>query len=201
MCMKKYIRITGAGLFALAMIFSSCVSTPDYTPPDYDAALNQYLEGLDKAKLTADKTVIDDSLHNKWHFTDIQIDPKGGVRYRILNPGLGEKPVLASSVLFSYRGILFDSVKVSNGAVQGTPFDSNMTPTSNNYAPVYNLIAGMQTTLPLLPEGTKVQMFIPSALGYGPDGFRNPNTGEYIIPKNAILFFELTIMDVYTQTQ
>jgi FKBP-type peptidyl-prolyl cis-trans isomerase FklB len=199
--MKKYIRITGAGLFALAMIFSSCVSTPDYTPPDYDAALTQFLEGVDKAKLASDKAIIDDSLHAKWGFNDVLVDPKGGVRYRILNPGAGEKPVLTSSVLFKYKGMLFKDVSVKDGMLTGKTFGENQSPGSNDYSPVYGLIAGMQTVLPLLPEGTTVQLFIPSGLGYGSAGVTNSTTGEYIIPKDANLVFEVTMVDVYTQQQ
>jgi len=200
--MKKYLSLTGAGLFALIFIFSSCVSTPDYTPPDYDAQLKQYLDALDKTKLSSDQAILDDSLHGKWHYGDVQIDPKGGVRYRVLTLGTGEKPVLSSSVLFAYKGILFDSLVFNNGQLDGKAFDKNESPSANNYAQVAQLIPGMQTTLPLLPEGSIVQMFIPSGLGYGPTGYPNPDgSGKYLIPRNANLFFHLELIDVYTPAQ
>jgi FKBP-type peptidyl-prolyl cis-trans isomerase len=204
MCMKKYLNITGAGLFALAFIFSSCVSTPDYTPPDYDAVLQQYLDAVNKTKLSSDLARLDDSLHTAWHYNDVQSEPKGGVRYRILKMGTGEKPALTSSVLFKYKGVLFDSLVYNEATTQvdGKAFDENQTPSADAYSPVARLIAGMQTTLPLLPEGTIVQMFIPSGLGYGPDGYPNPNgTGDYIIPKNSNLFFQMELVDVYTPQQ
>jgi FKBP-type peptidyl-prolyl cis-trans isomerase len=199
--MKKYMNITGAGLLILAVIFSSCISTPDYTPPDYEANLQQYLDAVNKTKLASDLTVIDDSLQTKWHRNDVQIDTKGGVRYRILTLGSGEKPVLASSILFKYKGILFSKLQFQDGMFKGEAFDENQTPGANDYSPVAGLIAGMQTTLPLLPEGTVVQMFIPSGLGYGPDGMPNRSTGDYIIPKDANLYFEMTLVDVYTPVQ
>jgi FKBP-type peptidyl-prolyl cis-trans isomerase len=197
MCMKKYIGITGAGLFALAVIFSSCVSSPDYTPPDYDALLQSNLDGVDKTQLNKETTRLDDSLHNEWHLTDIQIDTKGGVRYRVLQMGSGEKPVLASNILIRYTGILLDSLSFSSGSFSGKAFDSNQAPTQ--YFPLYNLIAGMQTTLPLLPEGTRVQLFIPSGVGYGPLDRFDSTTGKVVIPKNSILFFDVELLDVSTQ--
>ena len=204
MCMKKYLSITGAGFFALIFIFSSCVSTPDYTPPDYDAQLQQYLDGMDKTKLASDIAILDDSLHDQWHFTDVRVESQGGVRYRVLSPGGGEKPVLASSILFKYKGILLDSLvyNEATGQVDGKAFDENDSPTANDYAVLAGLIPGMQTTLPLLPEGTIVQLFIPSGLAYGPAGFPNPNgSGDYIIPRNANMFFQLELVDVYTPQQ
>jgi len=201
MCMKNYLNISGAGLFALAVIFSSCVSTPDYTPPDYDADLEQQLTAVNQAKLTSDLAIIDDSLHTKWHFSDVLIDSKGGVRYRILNVGTGEKPVQTSAVLFKYKGRLLSKTTLKDGQFQGDTFGENQSPTSNDYAPVYGLILGMRTTLPTLPEGSTVQMFIPSGLGYGPNGVPNQTTGDYIIPKDANLVFEVTIDDVYTPQQ
>lgn len=193
--MRKYLRMTGVALCGMALIFSSCVSTPDYVPPDYDAALDSYLAGIDKTKQAADLALIDDSLHSKWHYTDALIDPKGGVRYRILEMGTGEKPLLTSLVLFSYSGRLFSK------GLNSKPFDENLSPSSQNYAYVYQYIPAMLTTLPLLPEGSRVQMFIPSELAYGSTGSSNPNTGEYVVPRDAILIFDLTLEDVITQTQ
>jgi len=194
--MKKYLSITGVAIFGIALIFSSCVSS-DYTPPDYDAILENNLAAVDPTQLAKDVDRIDDSLHGEWQFNDIQNDPRGKVRYRIVSLGTGEKPVLISNILIRYTGILFDSLTYSGGSFSGDAFDSNQTPTQ--YFPLYNLIAGMQTTLQLLPEGTRVQMFIPSGVGYGPIDRVDSTTGDVVIPKNSILFFDIVLVDVSTQ--
>jgi FKBP-type peptidyl-prolyl cis-trans isomerase len=193
--MKKYLKITGVGLLGIALIFSSCIDS-DYTPPDYDAILENNLANVDKAKLASDQLIIDDSLHGKWHINDAQIDTKGGVRYRVVSLGTGEKPVLTSNILMRYKGILFKDLTFTGGTFGGKTFDSNQAPT--DYFPLYNLIAGMQTVLPLLPRGTTVQLFIPSSVGYGPYDRTNTQTGDIVIPKNSNLFFEVTLMDVQT---
>jgi FKBP-type peptidyl-prolyl cis-trans isomerase len=195
MCMKKYLKITGVGLLGIALIFSSCIDS-DYTPPDYDAILENNLTTVDKTKLAADQLIIDDSLHGKWHINDALIDTKGGVRYRVVSLGTGEKPVLTSNILMRYKGILFKNLTYSGSTFGGTTFDSNLAP--DRYFPLYSVIAGMQTVLPLLPSGTTVQLFIPSGVGYGPYDQTNPTTGDIVIPKNSNLYFEVTLMDVQT---
>jgi FKBP-type peptidyl-prolyl cis-trans isomerase len=194
--MRKYLSFTGVAICGIALIISSCVGT-DYTPPDYDALLEADLAAVDQAKLTTDLARLDDSLHNEWQMLP-SVDPKGKVRYRVLEMGIGEKPVLASYILMKYTGILFDSLAYSdNTGFTGPAFDSNLAPTQ--YYPLYNLIPAMRTVLPLLPEGTRVQMFIPSGLGYGPYDVPNPQTGAIVVPKNSNLFFDVTLQDVATQ--
>jgi FKBP-type peptidyl-prolyl cis-trans isomerase len=196
--MKKYLKISGVGLLGIALIFSSCIDS-DYTPPDYNAILENNLAAIDQTKFTADKKVIDDSVQGEWHLDNVQIDTRGGVRYRILSMGTGEKPILTSNILMRYKGILFKNLTFNNGTFGGTTFDSNQAPTE--YFPLYNLIAGMQTSLQLLPEGTTVQLFIPSGVGYGPYDRTNPTTGDVVIPKDSNLYFEVTLVDVQTPAQ
>lgn len=185
--MKKYLFNTGIALLGIALIFSSCINS-DYTPPDYDAILQNNLDAVDKTQLTKDKAHIDDSLFNNWKYTNVQIDPMGGVRYRVTTLGTGVKPTLTSNILIRYKGMLLDSGRNS------TPFDQNQSPTE--FFPLYNLIAGMQTAMQLIPEGSVVTLYIPSGLGYGPYDRINPTTNKIVIPKNSNLIFELTLLQV-----
>jgi len=198
MCMKKYLSTAGVSVLGIALIFSACVNT-DYTPPDYEAQLQAELDAMNQTRLTADTKRIDDSVYTKWQFSAFQIDARSGVRYRIVEPGVGDKPVQTSGILMKYSGILFDSLTFNSGSFSGKPFDSNAAPTQ--YYPLYNLIPGMRTTLSLVPKGTRVQMIIPSGAAYAESERYDPQNGELIIPKNSILFFDVTLLDVYNATQ
>jgi len=44
--------------------------------------------------------------------------------------------------------------------------------------------------------GSKYILTIPSALGYGEEGIRNPWTGEQTIPQYAVLIFEVELLQI-----
>jgi FKBP-type peptidyl-prolyl cis-trans isomerase len=98
-----------------------------------------------------------------------------GLRFSITSVGTGGfPPSVNQKVTVKYSGRLLD----------GTEFDSG---TTTNFVGGY--ILGWQRALPLLPKGTKATIFIPSGLGYGPDG-----SGP--IPGNSVLVFDVEMQDV-----
>ncbi|MFO0265768.1 MAG: FKBP-type peptidyl-prolyl cis-trans isomerase, partial [Cyclobacteriaceae bacterium] len=56
--------------------------------------------------------------------------------------------------------------------------------------PLSNLIRGWQIAFPNFPVGTRATLYIPSSLGYGPQG--SPPT----IPANANLIFEVELVGI-----
>jgi FKBP-type peptidyl-prolyl cis-trans isomerase FkpA len=100
-----------------------------------------------------------------------------GVRYVITKLGKGEKPNLSQQIRFSYKGTLLD----------GSVFDESKQPI---VYPLSNLIRGWQIAFPNFPVGTKATLYIPSTLGYGPQG--SPPT----IPANANLIFEVELVGI-----
>lgn len=100
-----------------------------------------------------------------------------GVRYVISKLGTGEKPNLSQQIRFAYKGMLLD----------GTVFDESKQPI---VYPLSNLIRGWQIAFPNFPVGTRATLYIPSSLGYGPQG--SPPT----IPANANLIFEVELVGV-----
>lgn len=98
-----------------------------------------------------------------------------GIRLSIKSIGTGGLPARRDQqAKVKYTGRLLD----------GTEFESN---TTTGY--VSNFIPGWQRALPMLPKGTSATIFIPSGLGYGPQGI-GP------IPGNSILIFDVVIEDV-----
>jgi FKBP-type peptidyl-prolyl cis-trans isomerase FkpA len=101
-----------------------------------------------------------------------------GLHYEIINPGTGPFPTATSTVSVLYKGKLLD----------GNTFDSTTGSTPFTY-PVNGFIQGWQIGLPLIQEGGTIKLIIPSSMAYGCKA-----NGR--IPADAVLYFEITIVDV-----
>lgn len=103
-------------------------------------------------------------------------DPSG-VSYVITNKTEGEHPNAMSTVVFRYKGTF-----LNNGEI----FDQSEEPVTY---PLSNLVRGWQAVFPLFSKGTKATLYVPSSLGYGPNG------SPPVIPANANLIFEVELVD------
>ena len=103
-----------------------------------------------------------------------------GLQYKILKSAKGEKPTATDSVVAHYRGTL----------INGKEFDSSITRGEPATFPVAGVIPGWQEVLPLMPMGSKWQVFIPSELAYGARG-----PGGLIGP-NETLIFEIELLKI-----
>jgi FKBP-type peptidyl-prolyl cis-trans isomerase FklB len=103
-----------------------------------------------------------------------------GLQYKVLKEGDGRKPTEADTVEVHYRGTLLD----------GTEFDSSYGRGQAASMAVKGLIKGWAEALPLMPVGSKWQLFIPPQLAYGERG-----AGKDIGP-NATLVFEIELVAI-----
>jgi len=110
---------------------------------------------------------------------DIKTLPSG-LQYKIIKPGTGKSPTLQDTVVAHYRGTLLD----------GREFDSSYARNEPTTFPLGNVIKGWQEALPLIKEGGKMQIFVPSNLAYGG---RSPGG---IIGPNATLVFDIELIEV-----
>lgn len=101
-----------------------------------------------------------------------------GLYYEILDPGTGETPTVNSRIVITYRGELLD----------GYVFDQMTAP---NTEPWYlsGLIEGWRIGVPLIKEGGRIRLIIPSALAYGCSAIG-------VIPADSPLFFDISLIDV-----
>lgn len=97
-----------------------------------------------------------------------------GIRIRIISLGEGLPPKVEHTVKVKYTGRI-----MKTGAV----FESNTVDRLISEA-----IDGWQLALPLLPIGTKAEIFIPSGFGYG-------NEGTSSVPSNANLIYEVELLE------
>lgn len=100
-----------------------------------------------------------------------------GLMIEVLREGEGTYPTLADSVKLLYTGRLSD----------GTVFDSTETPVVFT---VDNLVPGFTEGLLMMKPGGRYRLFIPSDLGYGPEGVPGA------IPGNAALDFTIDLLEV-----
>ena len=118
------------------------------------------------------------------NFTAIK-DPSR-VRYIVTQQGTGATAINENStVVYKYTGRLLN----------GTIFDSSTDGTfSSTFARIS--VQGWKIIVPKFTAGAKFRMFIPSDLAYGQAGSQDPTTGVTIIPRNAVLDFDIEIVSV-----
>lgn len=100
-----------------------------------------------------------------------------GLYYEVVTAGTGPAPTINSTVSVRYVG------KLLNGSVFDTQAGTPVT------FPVNQVIPGWQLGLPLVQEGGTIKLIVPSSLAYG-------CTGYGAIPPDAILYFEIDLVDV-----
>jgi FKBP-type peptidyl-prolyl cis-trans isomerase FkpA len=107
-----------------------------------------------------------------------------GLQYRVIEEGEGPHPGPTDYTLINYTGRLQD----------GTVFDSNQggQPVP---LPVNGSISGFAEGLQLMNKGATYRFRIPPNLAYGATG-----AGNGVIPPNATLDFEVTLVDFRTLT-
>ena len=101
-----------------------------------------------------------------------------GIYYEIIAQGSGPAPDVNSKIFIRYTGKYMD----------GTIFDQVTDHTLTGWY-LGSLIAGWQLGLPKINEGGHIKLIIPSSLAYG-------CVGNGPIPANAVLFFEIQLIDV-----
>ncbi|RRQ51055.1 FKBP-type peptidyl-prolyl cis-trans isomerase [Sphingorhabdus wooponensis] len=119
-------------------------------------------------------------------FGDVVTTPSG-LRYKIIEAGEGPNPTDNDVVLVSYKGMLKD----------GTIFDQN--PQAG--FPVTGVVPGFSEGLKIMQRGGKYRLWIPAALGYGPEDQRNPQTGEVVIPGGSELTFDVELLEFKSRAE
>ena len=100
-----------------------------------------------------------------------------GLRFQVLQPGTGRRPVRGDAVLISYEGRLAD----------GTIFDSTPQPVGILVA---DTVPGFTEALLMMNQGGRYRFWVPPELAYGTEGSRG------VVPPNATLEFTLSLIRV-----
>ena len=103
-----------------------------------------------------------------------------GLQYKVLEEGNGKQPTVDDTVVVHYRGT----------TINGNEFDSSYKRGEPTTLQIANVIKGWQEALPLMSEGSKWQLYIPTDLAYGERG-----AGAAIGP-NETLIFDVELISV-----
>ena len=107
------------------------------------------------------------------------ITTESGLQYKVISTGSGSKPAAGQKVKVHYTGKLLD----------GRIFDSSVERGQPAVFGINEVIAGWTEALQLMTVGSKWQLFIPPALGYGEYGTQG-------IPGNSVLVFEVELLGI-----
>jgi FKBP-type peptidyl-prolyl cis-trans isomerase len=102
-----------------------------------------------------------------------------GLQYQVIRMGNGPMPKATDRVRVNYVGTLLDGTKFDSSYDNGQPVEFALN----------QVIAGWTEGLQLMPVNSKFRFWVPSNLGYGPNG-QGP------IGPNATLVFEIELLGV-----
>lgn len=142
-------------------------------------------------QLEEDGTTID--LYLKENKIEAEIDPSG-LRYVVIEEGVGEYPQPNQQVSVNYTGKLM-SGKVFDTSEEAAAREAGVFNEDRPYQPYQfalgtgSVIRGWDIGIGLLKRGGKGVLYIPSTLAYGERATR-------IIPANAILIFDVELVDI-----
>jgi thiol-disulfide isomerase/thioredoxin len=103
-----------------------------------------------------------------------------GLQYKVLRKGGGKSPLPASKIRVHYTGM----------QVNGKIFESTLENGIPKVLRLSDMIPGWVQALPLMCEGDKWMLYLPSSLAYG------SRTGGGMFPANSTLIFELELIRV-----
>lgn len=175
--------ILGMGLLAAATLVgaASCNSNSKESAGD-----SAYAEGYTPASETAvPLDSIAEIFRNPDRKSTVATDStyaetESGLKYLIIKEGDGKKPTSESNVTVQYEGKLID----------GTIFDSSYSRGEPATFPLNRVIPGWTEGLQLMKENGKAIFYIPSDIGYGPQG------APPVIPPNSDLIFTVELLSV-----
>ncbi len=109
-----------------------------------------------------------------------------GLEYRIVHsgPATGPHPAQGDEIKVDYVGSLLN----------GDVFDSTKAQGAPAVMPLQDLVPGWMQALPLMRPGDEWILYVPPALGYGPEGH------PPVIPGSSVLVFDLQLRDVLKAT-
>lgn len=173
-------------IFAKAVADAVTGAKPEMTPEEMRAVIVAFQAELTKKQTEATTAARAKNQQEGEAFLAANKSKEGvvtlpsGLQYKIVKQGTGPKPAPEDSVECHYRGTLVD----------GTEFDSSYKRNQPATFRVGGVIPGWTEALRLMPVGSKWELYVPPALGYGERG-----AGQLIGP-NATLIFEVELLSI-----
>jgi FKBP-type peptidyl-prolyl cis-trans isomerase len=154
---------------------------PTMTPEEIQQTLQAFeAERAQKMQSVAQKNMEEGQafLENNKKNPDVVTLPSG-LQYKVLKRGDGPSPTATDKVTVRYKGTYTNGKVFDSTAEGGEPVSFQ----------VNGVIPGWQEALPLMKVGGKWELYVPSNLAYGPQGFAP-------IGPNATLIFEIELLAI-----
>ena len=113
------------------------------------------------------------------------ITTASGLQYKVLEQGRGPRPTMKDVVTIDYKGFL---------PTTGEEFESTEGQGPATF-PVMGVVPGFSEAVQLMQRGSKLRIWLPPELAYGPEERTDPQTGKVVIPANSVLQFDMTLRD------
>lgn len=166
--------------FIQAIRKENCLMTVETAQQTFDRLLKKRHYDNAAQEFAEQKRLNDDFMSKKRRESGVfELPRSGGVLYKVIKNGSGATPTLNSQVRVKYEGKLID----------GTVFDSNWNQRRGTTLALNNVIAGWQSALQRMPEGSIWEVYIPYDQAYGAS-----ETGK-IKPFSA-LTFKIELLEV-----
>jgi len=153
-----------------------------FAPEEIQSAVTEYRQQRLQArlKLAAANEAAGQRFLSEYKKKKNVLETPSGIQYRIVEEGKGKQPKTTDTVRVQYQGRL----------INGKEFDSTNKLSVPMSMRVNRTLPGWQEILPLMHEGGKWEVVIPSRLAYSLRGVP-PSIGP-----NETLIFELNLIDV-----
>ena len=172
-----------AGAVYKGLLDNLPLTSEDIDMPTQEATLSRAFNEAKKVYAAENKAKADAFLaENKAKEGVITLE--SGLQYEVLEKGENEekKPAKESTVKVVYEGKFLDGNLFDSSSEEGTELS------------LERVIEGWKELIPLMSVGTKVRAYIPAEQGYGERGIKYE--GQEIIPPNALLIFEMKLLEV-----
>jgi len=184
-----------AGMFMFQIGVADVISEEDARKmqADFMAKLNEKEAEKQQVQLAIDTVLIDNYLKEK---SIVARKTASGLRYVIEEQGKGDNAAAGQTVRVNYSGFLLDGrcfdSSVESVARANNVFNEQRMP----YEPIEiqlgyrQVIPGWEEAIALMNKGTKMTVYIPSGLAYG------PQQRSEIITENSVLMFTMELVDI-----
>jgi FKBP-type peptidyl-prolyl cis-trans isomerase FkpA len=188
--------VDSTGIFTFQIGVTDVISEEDAKKmqAEFMAKMNEKEVQKQAVQLATDTVLIDSYLKEK---SIVAQKTASGLRYVIDKQGQGINAVSGQTVRVNYSGFLMDGrcfdSSVESIARTNNVFNEQRMP----YEPLELVVGGYPPVMPgwtealgLMNKGSKMTVYIPSGLAYGPQ-----QRSELIIP-NSVLKFEMELVDI-----
>ncbi|HNP95932.1 MAG TPA: FKBP-type peptidyl-prolyl cis-trans isomerase [Cyclobacteriaceae bacterium] len=152
----------------------------------------EYIEKLNAEQMVIDGKKIDEYLAA----SNIEAQKtESGLRYIITKEGTGDPVAVGNEVSIDYAGYLLDGT-LFDTSIEAVAKKENSSSTGKAFGPLTlqagsgQVIKGWEEAVLLMKKGTKMRVWIPSPLAYG------PQARSAIIKPNSILVFDMEMIDI-----